>query len=74
MIINILFSSIIFFMLVPQYTFLSSIHPGHKNWIEVMGAILVFLGCTLSSLLEMFKNKVQIKCYEVKDKSQDECN
>ena len=59
--INICLSSIVIFMLIPQYTFLSHIHSGHRNWMEVLGAILVFLGTTLGSLLEIFKNKLQLK-------------
>ena len=44
-------------MLIPQYTVLSSILPGHRNWMEVVGVILVMLGCSMSSLVEMFKPK-----------------
>ena len=46
---NIVFSTAVVFMLIPQYTVLSSILPGHKNWIEVVGAVLVFLGSSLGS-------------------------
>ena len=44
-------------MLIPQYTVLSSILPGHRNWMEVVGVILVMLGCSMSSLVEMFTPK-----------------
>ena len=45
------------FMLIAQYTVLSSILPGHRNWMEVMGVILVLIGSGASSVFEMFKNK-----------------
>ena len=40
-------------MLIPQYTILSSIYPGHRNWIEVAGVVLVLLGSGMESLLEL---------------------
>ncbi len=40
--------------LIPQYTFLASILPGHRNWIEVVGVFMVLFGSLLSSLYEMF--------------------
>ena len=33
-------------LLIPQYTVLASILPGHRNWIEVAG---VFFGCIVIS-------------------------
>ena len=50
-------STEVLFMLISQYTVLSSILPGHKNWMEIVGVILVMLGSSLSSLVEVFKNK-----------------
>ena len=47
-------------MLISQYTVLSSILPGHRNWIEVVGVILVILGASMSSILELIKNKRQV--------------
>ena len=44
------------FMLIAQYTVLSSILPGHRNWMEVVGVILVLVGSGASSFFEMFKN------------------
>ena len=41
------------FMLISQYTVLSSILPGHRNWMEVVGVIFVLLGSSLSSVLEI---------------------
>ena len=40
-------------MLFAQYTVLSSILPGHKNWIEIIGVILVMVRCILSSVIEV---------------------
>ena len=70
--INVFYSSIVIFMLVPQYTILSDIHPGNRNWIEALGAVLVFLGTILTSLLEIFKNRMQFKCCAENDDSQEE--
>ena len=50
-------STQVVFTLIAQYTVLSSILPGHRNWMEVVGVILVMLGSSLSSLLEIFKRK-----------------
>ena len=44
-------------MLISQYTVLSSILPGHRNWMEVVGVILVMLGCSMSSLVEIITSK-----------------
>ena len=52
--INIIFSLTVVIFLISQYTVLSSILPGHKNWIEVTGVIiLVLLGSTMESILEV---------------------
>ena len=40
-------------MLIPQYTVLSSLYPGNKNWIEVVGVVLVLIGSTTGSVLEI---------------------
>ena len=50
-------STEVIIMPIFQYTVLSSILPGHRNWMEVVGVILVLLGSSLSSLLEIFKKK-----------------
>ena len=47
------------FMLIAQYTMLSSILPGHRNWMEVAGVILVLAGSGASSVFEMFKNRTR---------------
>ena len=38
---NIISTPSIIAMLVAQYTILKDIHPGHRNWIEVLGVLLV---------------------------------
>ena len=53
--VNIIYSTSPVFMLISQYTVLSSIHPGNANWTEVVGTILVLLGSSLGSFLELFK-------------------
>ena len=42
-------------MLKAQYTVLSSILPGHGNWMEVIGVIFVLLGCSISPIIEIIK-------------------
>ena len=51
--INIIFSLTVVTFLISQYTVLSSMLHGHKNWIEVTGVILVLLGSTMESILEV---------------------
>ena len=51
--INIVLSTSLVFFLVAQYTVLSSIHPGHRNWMEVVGVVLVLIGSTVKTVLEM---------------------
>ena len=55
--VNIVYSTSVVLMLIPQYTVLSSIHPGHRNWIEVLGVVLVLFGSSLGSLLELLSGK-----------------
>ena len=43
----------VIFMLIAQYTVLSSILPGHRNWMEVVGVVLVLIGCSMSSIMEI---------------------
>ena len=54
---NILSCSEVVLMLIPQYTILSSIHPGNRNWIEVVGVFLVLFGSSLESVVELWKDK-----------------
>ena len=55
--VNIIFSTTVVSTLVPQYTILSSIYPGHRNWIEVLGAVLVLMGSSLGSVIEPLSTK-----------------
>ena len=52
---NIIHSTNVVFFLVSQYTILSSIMPGNKNWIEVVGIMLVLLGTSMGSIVELLK-------------------
>ena len=54
---NIITSSTVVFTLVTQYTVLSSVLPGNRNWIEFLGVVLVLIGSTLGSILELVRNK-----------------
>ena len=51
---NIIWSTSTVFMLLAQYTILSSILPGHRNWMEVFGVLLVTIGASLGSILNIF--------------------
>ena len=51
--VAILYSTTVVFMLILQYTVLSSILPGHRNWIEVVGVVFVVLGSVLKSVFEL---------------------
>ena len=42
--VTIIASTNVAFMLIPQYTVLSSIHPGHRNWMEVVGVVSCVVG------------------------------
>ena len=50
---NIIFSMNVVLMLIAQYTILSSVLPGKRNWIEVLGVVLVLSGSTLTSVMEV---------------------
>ncbi len=52
-------SSVVMWMLIAQYTILSSIYPGHRNWIEIVGAVMVFTGAVLSVSVEICKQKAK---------------
>ena len=51
---NIIWSTSTVLMLLAQYTILSRILPGHRNWMEVVGVLLVTIGSSLGSLLNIF--------------------
>ena len=48
-------STMVIFLLAAQYTVLSSVLPGNRNWIEVVGVIFVLGGSTLVSIIELCK-------------------
>ncbi len=53
-VVNIIYSTSVVFFLVPQYTILASVLPGHRNWMEVVGAFMVLLGSVSGSMYELF--------------------
>ncbi len=55
--LNILVSSAVVLFLIPQYTILASIYPGHRNWVEVTGVLMVLLGTISGSLYELLCTK-----------------
>ena len=38
-----------------QYTLLSGLYPGHANTLEIMGAVLVFVGNAFASLYQLIQ-------------------
>ena len=57
--INMIFCTSVVLMLIAQYTVLSSILPGYKNWIEVVGVALVLVGSITGSVVEMWKSRIE---------------
>ena len=53
-------------MLIPQYTVLSSLYPGHKNWIEVVGVVLVLIGSMSGSVVELYESKTKQETEDLK--------
>ena len=54
---TLIISTDVVFMLISQYTVLSSILPGHRNCIEGVGVVLVLIGCSMSTIMEMVKDR-----------------
>ena len=44
------------FVLAAQYLLMKDTFPGHRNWAEVFGVILVLFGAIFSSVVEVAKN------------------
>ena len=61
----------IFFLIISQYTVLKSIEPGKGNWIEILGAVTVFLAAIIPPVWDVFEAKancnVDSKSDEVKE-------
>ena len=57
--INMIASTCPVIMLIPQYTVLSSLYPGHKNWIEVVGVVLVLIGSMTGSVMAVYESNTQ---------------
>ena len=54
--VSLIYSLQIIVNLMIQYTFLKSYLPGHENWIEVMGAVIVVLGVAISPILDIIRS------------------
>ena len=50
--VNLVHSTTVVFMLVAQYTVLSPILPGDRNWIEVVGVVFVLCATASGSIIE----------------------
>ena len=64
--VTIIASTAVVFMLISQYTVLSAILPGHRNWVEVVGVVLVLLGSSLTSVLEILADSKLVSCCRAK--------
>ncbi len=49
------YSSSVVFMLSFQYTVLKEYHPGHKDWLEVIGAFCVIIASILTPVVQQAK-------------------
>ncbi len=49
--------TIALYLLGAQYTYLSDVHGGNQNILEVVGAVLVVTGSTLPAVVQAFKSK-----------------
>ena len=47
-------------ILVIQYDFMGRIMPGHRNWMEVVGALILVIGATISPIFEIVQLKREI--------------
>ncbi len=54
---SIVYSTAVVFFLIPQYTILSSVLPGHRNWVEVLGVVMVLFGSFSASLQEIIRTE-----------------
>ncbi len=43
------------YITLAQYTFMSRIHPGNHNWVEILGVVLVMISSTLPSVVKANK-------------------
>ena len=57
------------YVVIAQYTFLSGIHPGNRNWIEILGIIVVVISATVPAYM-----RAKHKQGEEKKQSSDENN
>ena len=46
--------------LIVQYAFMGRIMPGHRNWMEVVGAILLLIGAAVSPIFEIIQLKREV--------------
>ena len=56
MLASLVFSLQILVMLILQYTLMSSIMPGHHNWLETFGAIVLLFAITLQPTLDVVRS------------------
>ena len=54
--VSLIYSLQIIVNLMVQYTFMKSYLPGHQNWIEVTGAVIVVLGVAISPILDIIRS------------------
>ncbi len=45
------------YVVVAQYTVLSSVLPGNHNWVEILGVILVLISSVVPSIVKVRRGK-----------------
>ena len=57
--ISVVFSFEVMTMLVAQYTIMHSLMPGNYNWIEVAGCIIITLGASIPSIVDILVHRAK---------------
>ena len=47
-------------MVVLQYTLMGAVNPGHQNGVEVTGAVVVVIGCTVCPIIDLLMDHNQV--------------
>ncbi len=56
-IVSIIGSTMTIYVVLAQYTVLSGIHPGNRNWMEYCGIVLVLCSSIVPSIFKAWKHK-----------------
>ncbi len=56
-VISLIGSTSIIYMTISQYTFLSNLHPGNHNWLEIAGVCIVLTSSILPSIVKYVQER-----------------